>query len=214
MRRHQGALALPLLLLALAAPLGAQSSHPATWKVVSDDSSRDSALVYSTMPPGWHLTTGPGAFFFDPAWQLPAGGVLEAVVFLFPDSGPAEYGVFLGGAELGASARRVVTVLLRRDGRLGVFRQEAARVDTLLAWTANPAIAMLDGKTDGAVKNVLRIESGASGVTVSVNGAIVATLPALAGGMTSGQAGLRVGEKMNLHVSKFDVSSTRGADGG
>lgn len=128
MRRHQ--LALAVLLVALAAPLRAQSSRPATWKVVSSDPSRDSALVYSTMPPGWHLTTGPGAFFFDPAWQLPAGGALEAVVLLFPDSGPAEYGVFLGGADLGAAARRVVTVLLRRDGRLGVFRQEAARVWT------------------------------------------------------------------------------------
>jgi hypothetical protein len=206
MHRHQGAPALPLLLLALAAPLSAQSSRPASWKVVSDDPSRDSALVYSTMPPGWHLTTGPGAFFFDPAWQLPAGGALEAVVFLFPDSGPAEYGMFLGGADLGASARRVVTVLLRRDGRLGVFRLEGARVDTLLAWTANPAVAMLDGKTDGAVKNVLRVESGAAGVTISVNGANVATLPERAAGMVSGQAGLRVGEKMNLHVSKFEVS--------
>jgi hypothetical protein len=205
MRRNQLALTLLLSLGALAAPLGAQSSRPATWKVVSDDSSRDSALVYSTMPPGWHLTTGPGAFFFDPAWQLPAGGVLEAVVFLFPDSGPTEYGVFLGGAELGTPARRVATVLLRRDGRLGVFRQDGTRVDTLLAWTANPAIALLDGKTDGAVKNVLRIESAAAGVTILVNGALVATLAASAAGAVSGQAGLRVGEKMNLHVSKFEV---------
>lgn len=205
MRRNQPALTLLLSLGALAAPLGAQSARPATWKVVSDDSSRDSALVYSTMPPGWHVTTGPGAFFFDPAWQLPAGGVLEAVVFLFPDSGPTEYGVFLGGADLGTAARRVVTVLLRRDGRLGVFLQEGARVDTLQAWTANPAIALLDGKTDGAVKNVLRIESGAAGVTILVNGALGATLPASAAGAVSGQAGLRVGEKMNLHVSKFDV---------
>jgi hypothetical protein len=205
MRVTSWASGLSLSLVAMAAPLGAQSSRPATWKVVADDSARAAALEYSTMPPGWHVTTGTGAFFFDPAWQVAYGGTVEVTVFLFPDSGPAEYGVFLGGDRIGSSAGHYSTVLLRRDGRVGVFRQDGARVDTLLAWTANPAIAMLDGKTDGAVKNVLRIEAGAAEVTVSVNGTTVATLPALAAGMMSGQAGLRVGEKMNLHVSKFEL---------
>jgi hypothetical protein len=193
------------LLVAGAAPVEAQLPRPATWKVVLDHPAKDSALEYSTMPPGWHVTTGPGAFLFDPAWQVAPVGVVHAEIFLFPDSGPAEYGVFLAGDAMNDRVRRYTAVLLHRDGQVGVFRHAAGQVDTLLAWTANPAIAALSGTTDGAVKNVLRVETSAAGISVSVNGTAVATIPANSAGPGTGQAGLRVGEKMNMHISKFEV---------
>lgn len=205
---------LPVFILAAialvpAAPLGAQLSRPATWKVVLDQPVKDTTLEYATMPPGWHVTTGSGALFYDPAWQVAPSGGVHAEIFLFPNSGPAEYGVFLSGDGLGEAAQRYLAVLLRRDGQAGVFRHAAGRVDTLYPWTANAAIAGLDGKREGPVKNVLRIELGAAGLAVTVNGAALVTLPAGAAGGGIGQAGLRVGAKMNLHVSKFEVTGER-----
>jgi hypothetical protein len=205
-RRRLAQIALVPLLLGSVVPAAAQSSRPASWRVLVDAPGKDSAVTYSTMPPGWHVTTGPGALLFDPAWQLGTTGVVHAEIFLFPDSGPAEYGVFfVSSGDLRDAARHFTAVLLRRDGRVGIFRHTARGVDTVMAWTANAAIVGLDADAKDAVKNVMRVERSPAGASVSVNGATVATLPGGSVGASSGQAGLRVGEKMNLHVSKFEV---------
>ena len=188
------------LLAVCVVPVAGQSKRPATWKVLLDAPSADSVRELSTMPPGWHVTTGPGALFYDPAWQVGATDTVHVEVFLFPDSGPEEYGVFVSGKELEASPRGVL-VVLRRDGQLAVFRRNGASRETLVPWTAHASIAALPSDPKDAVKNVIRLEPTAAGVAVSVNGAVVTTLA----GTAVGQAGLRVGGGMNLHVSKFDV---------
>ena len=191
---------LPALVALLVSPAEAQQKRPASWKIVLDQPATDSVRELSTMPPGWHVTTGPGAFFYDPAWQVGATDTVHVEVFLFPDSGPEEYGVFVSGKELEASPRGVL-VVLRRDGQLAVFRRNGASRETLVPWTAHASVAALPSDPKDAVKNVIRLEPTAAGVAVSVNGAVVTTLA----GAAVGQAGLRVGGGMNLHVSKFDV---------
>jgi hypothetical protein len=187
------------LLALIGAPLAAQSKRPPTWKIVLDHPAADSVRELSTMPPGWHITTGPGARFFDPAWQIGAADTLHVEVFLFPDSGPEEYGVFLSSEPPEADFHGVV-VALRRDGQLAVFRESGAHRETLTPWQAHASINALPANPESPVKNVIRLEPAGSQMNVVVNGVVVAKAP---GG--TGQAGLRVGAGMNLHVSKFEV---------
>ena len=188
------------LLMLAAVPAEAQASRPAGWKIVLDSPAADSVRELSTMPPGWHVTTGPGALFFDPAWQVGATDTVHVEVFLFPDSGPEEYGVFYSGETLESGLRGVV-VVLRRDGQLAVFRKSGSGSETVVPWQAHSSIIALPANPEGPVKNVIRLEPASGAVNVLVNGAVVVRVP----GAAAGQAGLRVGAGMNLHVSKFEV---------
>ena len=188
------------LLLLAAVSAEAQSRRPASWKIVLDAPAADSVRELSTMPPGWHVTTGPGALFYDPAWQVGATDTVHVEVFLFPDSGPEEYGVFYSGEALESGLRGVVAVL-RRDGQLAVFKHSGSGSEAVVPWQAHPSIVALPANPQGPVKNVIRLEQAAGAVHVLVNGAVVAKVP----GAATGQAGLRVGAGMNLHVSKFEV---------
>lgn len=45
------------------------------------------------MPPGWHITTGPGAVLYDPARVADGPFTLEAELFLFPGGNQDGFGV-------------------------------------------------------------------------------------------------------------------------
>lgn len=60
------------------------------------------------MPPGWHVTTGPGALLFPTDLRSVEGNdSLEAQVFLFPGKSAEEYSVFIGGSASDAGAGRI-----------------------------------------------------------------------------------------------------------
>ena len=207
------ALVLCVLVGSAAATLSAtQFPAPPGWKWVTDaDAKIGTALdpaegtwLFGTMAPGWHITTRPGVVVFEPAHVSRGRFAIESESFLFPGDSTAGFGVIVGGADLDSKARaKYVAFLIRRDGSAAIESVEAGRVTALHPWTK--AAAIVPGKADGDVKNVVRVEGEAAIVTFLVNGEKVAEVPR-DGARFDGIVGLRVGENLNLHVTNLDLT--------
>ena len=208
-----------LLGLLCAAPLTAQDrptpTVPATWKVRADrgaitvladpplDPGRGDAVRLVTMPPGWHVTTGPAIITYDPAWQATGTYRAEMEVFLFPGERQEGYGLFVGGRDLEGEGQTYLYVLLRKDGSVLVKRRAGAQTETLVPWTRHPAIVPHTGTT-GTAKNILALDVASDSVRVIVNDQPV-TAVARAGLPTDGQVGLRINHALDVHVTRVDV---------
>jgi len=203
--------AVSLAVVALSSPLDAQLTTPSHWRWITDAPAElvtgqdvpDSAWRFVTMPPGWHVTTGPGAILFDPTVRAQGRFGIEAEVFLFPDSENGEFGLFFGGTELDGSQRRYSAFVLRRDGMAAVYVQDGATRRSIVPWTVSDAVKPHPGS--GTLKHVLGIDVEPRAVTFRVNGETVVTvprdrLPA------EGAIGFRAGANVNLHWSTLDVT--------
>jgi len=173
---------LPLLLCAT--PLVAQErpaqAVPATWKVRADrgeptvladpqlDPTRSDTVRLVTMPPGWHVTTGPAIIAYDPAWQATGNYRVETEIFLFPGERQEGYGLFVGGTDLEGDGQAYLYVLLRKDGAVLVKRRAGAETVTLAPWTRHPAIVPHTA-TSGTAKNILVLDVASDSVRVIVN---------------------------------------------
>jgi hypothetical protein len=210
----------PLLLAFLAGtPLVAQDTTltvPDHWKIRADrgtvtvvssaelaDPRSEMRLV--TMPPGWHITTGPAVIAYDPTWVASGTYRVEMESFLFPGERLEGFGLFVGGQDLDGAGQTYLYVLLRKDGRLLVKRRQGTETPTLLPWTAHPAIVP---QTEGTAKNVLAVEVAADSVRVLVNDQQVTALSRV-GLPTDGQVGLRVNHALNLHVSRVEIAEKK-----
>lgn len=166
----------------------------------------DGSWRFVGMPPGWHVTTGPGVLLF-PA-QAPALSdrfSLEAEIFLFAGESREPFGIFLGGRDVDSTGPAQYTAfVIRRDGRAAVLSYGAAGVQPIVDWQPHEAIVPHAGRGN-PVKNVLRVDVEPKEIALRVNGAAVATAPR--GGLgTSGTFGLRIGSGVNLHVSTLDIT--------
>jgi hypothetical protein len=116
------------LALMLPGSLLAQLEPPADWRSVPDQPARlqreqhkfgepmpDSLFRFVMMPPGYHITMGPGALLFPTDRSVRGNFTLQSEMFLFAESVTAEYGLFLGGAELEAAGASYTAFLLRGD---------------------------------------------------------------------------------------------------
>ena len=210
--RARSVLVLPGLLFAVAAASlhAGQFPAPQGWKWVTDADARivstldvpEGAWLFGTMAPGWHVTTRPGVIVFDPNHSSRGRFVVESESFLFPGTGSAGFGVFVGGRDLEGKPSYVAFVI-RRDGSAAIESVEAGRLTALHPWTK--ASAIVAGGETGDVKNLLRVEAEASIVTFLVNGQKVAEVPR-DGTRFDGLIGLRVGADLNLHVSNLDLT--------
>jgi hypothetical protein len=198
----------------LTSSTSAQLQTPTDWKWRTDAPARvtaESKLTPDTwhfvaMPPGWHITMGPGGLLY-PAGKTASGNfVLQAEIFLFPGGGQQEYGLFLGGqaVEPDAPNTQYLAFVARRDGQAAVLRRTSSGFAPVVDWKANDAAVAHTGG-DGPVKNVLRVEVGPTDVAYSANGKEIARVPR-AGLTTDGVFGFRVGKDVNLHISTFDVT--------
>ena len=186
---------------------------PVDWKWIPDTPARvidagdagPDAMFFVAMPPGWHITQGPGALLYQPDYQARGSFVVEAEIFLFPNSSLEEYGIFLGGRSLepGAANRTYLAFVARRDGQAAVLERTSNGIVAVANWMTNNGVAPQAG-TD-PVKNVLKVDAGASEVVFSANGTSIAKLPR-ARLSTDGQLGLRIGKGVNVHVSRLDVT--------
>jgi hypothetical protein len=203
---------LALLLLATSAlPLAAQAgARPDGWRVRLDEPGPDSTkLAFSAMAPGWHITTGPAAIFYNPATTGKGAFKADASFFLFkPASGHAEaYGIFVGGTALDAASQSYTYFLIRNDGQYLVKVRKGDDTKDVIPWTASPAIKIFDGKSE-SVPNSLTVVAGATTVDFLINGTKVASKPR-ADLAIDGIVGLRVNHRLNLHVSKLEVTPTK-----
>lgn len=194
------------------APLLAQQAPPADWKWVLDAPARqagtadvrDSSWTFVAMPPGWHLTTGPGAFVFHPAYGGRGQFSVEAEAFLFPGQSSAGWGIFFGGSDLARPDNRTYSaVLVRHDGAVSVISQRGADMMTHRAWAPDTSVRLQRG--DSTARNAVRADISRDSITVRVNGARVAAFDRAALPV-DGTLGFRVGGGVNLHAIRLDVT--------
>ena len=95
--------------LAIVAAPGLAAQSPPGWKwhtdapanwVATTDQPADSTFAFVRMPPGWHMTMGPGGVLYEPRYFAEGSFTLETNIFHFPNNSAAEYGLMLGGALL------------------------------------------------------------------------------------------------------------------
>jgi hypothetical protein len=194
--------------------LTAQLTTPTNWKWRQDAPAplaaggklEPGSWVFVQMPPGWHVTTGPGVLLY-PATNGDIDGnfALESEIFLFPGEAADEYGIFLGGQDIDTSAGPDYSAfVLRRDGQAAVLRRRGGQTTTLAAWQRHEAI--IPGKAgDEPVKNMLKIDVDPTNVTLWVNAAKVVVVPR-ADVRIDGRVGFRIGKDMNLHITTLNVT--------
>jgi hypothetical protein len=163
----------------------------------------DSTWRFVQMAPGWHITTRPGAFMYDPAVQAVGSYALESVQILFPGTSQSGYGLFFGGSDLDGPAARYFTFLVRRDGHLTIEEHRNGTTAVLLPWTPAPSIQQVAG--DNTARNVLRLAVRRDSLVFEVNAARVAVLQRTDVPM-DGLFGFRTGPNLNLHVTTLDYT--------
>jgi hypothetical protein len=205
----RGVVAALVVLVAPNPALRAQSETPGNWRWATDRPAQlvtgqnvpDSGWRFVAMPPGWHITMGPGGVLYDPAYTATGRYVLEAETFLFPEKTDQGFGLFVGGRNLDGNLEYIAFVI-RPDGRGAVVRTGPSPA-MLVAWT--PGDSVKAQVASDAVRNVLRVAVERDSVFFTVNGGRVAALPRSAGGF-DGQFGFRVGAGVNLHISTLDYT--------
>ena len=161
--------------------------------------------VFVQMPPGWHITTGPGVLLYPTSHGDASGNFsIEADIFLFPESSAEEYGLFLGGRDIeGSGTPAYLAFVLRADGQAAILRKSGGQTTAIADW--HPHDAILSRKEKDTAKNVIRVDVDPVNVTMTVNGAKVLTMPR-ASLETDGRIGFRVGKDVNLHISTLNVT--------
>ncbi|MGH7586655.1 MAG: hypothetical protein ACREMH_10435 [Gemmatimonadales bacterium] len=184
----------------------AQSAPPAGWGWVTDrpattsaDAS-DSAFVFSSMPPGWHITMGPGGLLVAPSEPAAGRFALESQLFLFPGTSEEGVGLFFGGAVVEAG-KPWTAFVMRRDGSTAVMRG-GATTTWIRPWSRHDSLPAMPA--DGEPHQYkLRVEGETGVVHFKVNGHTVQSVPRDSA-MVDGQFGFRVGRELNLHVTSLD----------
>lgn len=205
-----------LLLVALVTgiqPAGAlQLTPPPTWKWLTDrpaqqvstpDRLPDSEFTFVRMPPGWHISMGPGGVLFDPRYFTETQFSLESEVFHFPNSSNGEYGFFVGGSDLEGGAPRYVSFVFRGDGAVAAWERRAGETRMLSEWYRAEAVIPTEGKE--VVRNVMRLVVTKKEAILRANGLDVLILPRESIPL-DGQFGFRAGQGVNLHITTLDVT--------
>ena len=204
--------AMPLAVLAAVVPPGGQLKTPEDWKWRLDEpaamspggKTESGQWWFVAMPPGWHVTMGPGGLVYHPGYRATGRFIVESELFLFPDSSDEGVGVFVGGQSLGEEESPTYTaLLLRKDGSATVVRRSGGAATPIAGWAAVEGIAPHAGKD--AEKHAFRIEADAAAVTLLVDGKKVATTPR-ADAPADGHFGLRIGRGVNIHVVRLDFT--------
>jgi len=199
-----------LLVLALVATgvSGQVLRRPVGWKVRFDraDATESELRSFVAMPPGWHITTGPAAIFWNPHDRASGRFRVDMEVHLFDPDGLREgFGVFFGGRQLEGLEASYAYFLIRDGHQFIIKTRTGTRTSTVQPWTTSPAVrAYADREQEVSVRNVLTVECGEKRVRFLVNGERVA---AVSRGEipTDGVVGLRVGHHVNVHVTRLEV---------
>lgn len=200
---------LALVVIPMASLSAQDMERPEGWNVRFDrpGSTEADLDTFVAMPPGWHITTGPAAIFWQP--ELTAEGRFRASldVFLFDPQGRREaFGLFVGGHDLEGPNQSYLYFVIRDGGQFLVKRRHGSETSTIVAWTNHAAIrSFADRGAETSVRNVLEIEGDGETVHFSVNGQEVTSLPR-ADLVIDGIVGLRVNHALNLHVSELAVT--------
>ena len=168
-----------------------------------------------SMGPGFHVTSGPAAIYWNPA-NTASGNYTVSASFSQTKAAthPEAYGVFLGGNDLNTPNQSYLYFLVRQDGKYLInHRANDSTVHKMVDWTANSAVKAIDA--DGKATNALSVAVGPDKLSFLVNGVEVTTLPRSAvdrsgpGTGTTGVAGVRVNHNLDVHVGGFAVTPAK-----
>jgi hypothetical protein len=209
-------LALLTTVLAAGAPalLTAQLKTPADWKWRQDAAAplaagatmEPGSWVFVQMPPGWHVTTGPGVLLYPTTSGDAAGNFsIEADIFLFPGESREEYGLFLGGQEIDTSGTPDYSAfVLRRDGHAAVLRRRGGQTTAVADWQRHESIVAHPGGNE-SIKNTIRVDVDPVNAAMFVNGVKVLSVARQAL-RVDGRIGFRVGKDVNLHIATLNLT--------
>ena len=156
---------------------------------------------YTSMPPGWHVTTTEqGVLLFARDRVLTGRWGIEVELFLFPNPGEAGLGVVVEAADRPEGSLQLQFVM-RRDGAAALLGRHDGVDSMLVAWTSDSAVAAHTGDVD---KFVLRVVHDAGALAFSINGHEMFAVPTGGEGFQA-MPGLRVGPGLNVHVARFDL---------
>jgi hypothetical protein len=172
-------------------------------QVAAPDKVADSIFTFAPMPPGWHITMGPGAVLFDSRYFGAGSYTIESQIFHFPNSSNGEYGFMVGGTDLDGVAARYVVFAARGDGSVAAWERSDGRDRMLAEWRRAEAVRPSDGKE--VIGNLLKLTVTPREAVLKANGLDVLVLP-LEGLSLDGQFGFRVGRGVNLHSSTLNVT--------
>jgi len=130
-----------------------------------------------SMGPGFHVTSGPAAVYWNPA-NTASGNYTVSASFSQTKAAthPEAYGVFLGGRDLESPNQSYLYFLVRQDGKYLInHRANDSTVHKMVDWTANSAVKAIDA--DGKATNALSIAVLPDKLRFMVNGVEVTTLP-------------------------------------
>ncbi len=213
-RMIQGSIA-----LAFAIPLAiqAQANDPdkkvsdggvkvAGWEARLDKADAKVAdLKFVSMGPGFHVTSGPAAIYFNPANAAKGNYTVKAS--LTQTKAPTHreaYGVFIGGDDLKGDKQSYLYVVVAGTGEYTIKHRAGSQTHTVVDWTASPALKKADEA--GKATNEIAIEVG-SDVRVLLNGSEVFKQPKdKVMGSLDGVVGLRVNHNLDVHVGSFSVT--------
>lgn len=203
---------LPPTLLLTTARLAAQEPEltwPDGWTHRFDrEGSAPDELYFVGMPPGFHVTTGPAAILYHPDSTAAGDFRLESETFLFdPGERREAYGVFFGGRNLDGDEVAYTYFLLRRTGEFLVKRRMGGETETVVPWTAHPAILAWEDRAEDAAtaRNVLAVEARGAELRFLVNDQEVASIPRDEVDV-DGIVGFRVNHGLNVHITSLQVT--------
>ena len=201
------ALALPLAAQQqpAAAQAAAAPSLPPGWQMRLDRANANaSAIKFVTMEPGWHVTAGPAAVYWNEQNTATAPyEVRSSFALAKPSAHPEAYGIFIGGNNLTQDDLRYTYFLVRQDGKYLIKHRAGAETHTIVDWTAHAAVKAPEGQ--GSATNDLAVRVAADTVRFLVNGQQVNAVPRSAVADAEGQVGLRVNHNLDVHVGKLEV---------
>ena len=197
--------ALPLAAQQPDAKPASRPTLPDGWQARLDRANANAAAIkFSTMPPGWHVTAGPSAIYWNPQ-HMGAGQyeVSSSIILMRPAAHPEAYGVFFGGRNLDTDDQRYNYFLVRQDGKYLIKHRAGSETHTIVDWTAHPAVKVPQG--EGEAANDLTVRVGSDSVQFLVNGQQVNAFPRSAIADIDGQAGLRINHNLDVHVARLEV---------
>lgn len=197
-----------LLTSAVAARGQDETGPPEGWEIRTDRGQPAAEIDFQEMSPGFHITTGPAAIFYDPASTAGGEFRVETEIFLFdPGQRNEAFGLLIGGRDLAGDGQSYTYFLIRRNGGTLVKRRDGSETSVIRDWTPHDAVVTWAEKEEdeATVLNVLAIEAGAEELAFFVNGTEVARVPR-GDHPVDGVAGLRINHGLNVHVRSFEVT--------
>lgn len=190
------------------APEGRGAPLPPGWRVRLDRAGERVEDVHVRLAEGvLYVETGPRAILYRPGDRVDSGEYEVSAAFTEIEAPPLHreaYGLLFGGRELEGEGIRYSYFLVRADGRYLVKRRAGAGTETVVPWTAHPAVrAQREGAT-GSLTNVLSVRVRGDGVRFLVNGEEVAVVPG-AELDAHGVAGLRINHNLRVAVEGFGI---------